>query len=136
MPTITLSLTDQQHQDAIVTALEGGSNYWYSLSDKAVEEIERYAPNARFYNSKGEQREPLSISFWAALKAGAVIPINDAEDEAEKIGEISLASIAVGEQRMLEKSRRHFDDLLNESGDAITADVWFQYCSLGEVVYG
>ena len=124
---IQIKLTDQQHEDLIVTALEGGSNFWYDLSDEAIKIIN---------NATKGQKEPLSIRFWKALQNGAVIPINDIEEEDSKIGEISLASIEKGEQLLADKYPSHLADILSESGDANTADVWFQLCTLGEVVYG
>jgi hypothetical protein len=126
---IVINLTDQQREDLIVTALEGGSNYWYFLSDAAVSIVEK----ATWHYKKGT---PFSIRFWVAIKNGAVIPIHDAEDEKTKIGEISLASIEKGEQLLADKHFHYLSDILTENGDAATGDAWFQYCSLGELVYG
>jgi hypothetical protein len=125
---IVISLTDQQHEDLIVTAIEGGSNYWYYLPTSSVNLIKKATPD--------EKDEPLSTRMWKAIKAGAIIPIHDVEDPKEKIGEISLVSIEKGEQLLADKHSNHLADILNENEDANTADVWFQLCSLGEIVYG
>jgi hypothetical protein len=126
---IIINLTDQQHENLIIGALEGGSNYWYHLTKNAVAIVNKLCP-------ADKKDEPLSIRFWAAIKAGAVIPINDRENSKEELGEISLTSIEKGEQLLADKSPHHLADILSEDGDAITDDVWFQYCTLGEIVYG
>lgn len=83
MPNV--KLTDQQHEDLIITALEGGSNYWYFISDIAMNIITKTTP---YYRGCFSER------FWEAIRyKGAVIPINDIENQLTKIGEISLASI-------------------------------------------
>lgn len=64
-------------------------------------------------------------------------PVHDAENEDEQLGEISLETIAKGEQLLADKHLQHLCDILTDGGwDANTADVWFQYCTLGEIVYG
>jgi len=126
---ITLSIKDETQENLIVGALEGGSNYWYYLGEEACNIIDEKCPAEK-------KDEPFSIRFWEAIKAGAVIPIHDAEDEDTKIGEISLESIQKGWDLLKTKQLRHFADILSENDDADTADVWFQFCSLGELVYG
>jgi len=128
MATINLTITDQRREDMLVGALEGGSNYWYYISNGAVKAIDEVV--------KPETPTPLAIKMWAAIKAGKQIPIRDAEDHSEKLGYISLSSIEKGEQIMAEKYPEHFMDIVNENDDASTADVWFQLAVMGELVYG
>jgi hypothetical protein len=123
---ITKQVTDQWHEDLIVTAIEGGSNYWYLFPEESMDLIE----NATFGS-----HEPFSIRLWKAIQTGISIPVYDIEDES-RIGEISIESITKGEKLMAEQQSQHWQDAVNEMGDAITADVWFQFCSLGEIVYG
>jgi hypothetical protein len=125
---IVINLTDEQREDLLVTALEGGSNYWYHLSDDAL--------NLILKTTKGS-KEALSVRVWEAIKTGIAIPVHDAENEDEQLGEISLETIAKGEQLLADKHLQHLCDILTDGGwDANTADVWFQYCSLGKLVYG
>lgn len=123
MPTINITVTDQRREDMIVGALEGGSNYWYLIGDKASELLLQYG------------KEPLSIRFWKAIKDGKSIEIHDIET-GQKLGEINLKSIEEGEQLMADKYPSHLLDIVNENDDANTADIWFQLCVLKEVVYG
>ena len=125
--TITVTITDEQRLNLLTSALEGGSNYWYLLGDDATNIIDKHFPATK---------DTCFVDrMWAAIKAGLSIPIRDIEED-EKIGEISLASIEKGEQLLADHLPNHLADILNENDDANTGDVWFQYCSLGELVYG
>lgn len=128
--TIDNPITDQMREDLIVTALEGGSNYWYFLSDATVKVMRKAV--------KPEDRDqPLSIKFWRAIANGATLEVHDAENEKEVLGTINRESIAKAEAIFIKDHARHFGDLVSENWDADTADVWFQLCVLkGEVVYG
>jgi hypothetical protein len=119
-------MNDQRREDMLVGALEGGSNYWYWLGDDATEIIKKYS---------GEN-DPLVIAMWKAIKAGKTIPIRDYEDRNEVIGSISMDSIVNGEMKMASEQPEHWANLVNETDDAETADVWFQFCTLGDIVYG
>lgn len=127
MPKVEMEIPQNRQEDMLVGALEGGSNYWYWLSDEATAIIEKHQEN---------ERMPLAIAMFKAILAGETIPVNDAENPNEKLGEINLKSIAEGEEIMAAKHSRHYIDIINEEDDADTADVWFQLCVLKEVVYG
>lgn len=129
-PPIPNPIKDEDRENLLCSAIEGGSNYWYWIGDAAHkiinEHTERYKDNTPFVDR-----------MWTALKKGAVIPIHDIEDyKGKKIGEISLESIYKGEALMLEKYPTHFADIIAENDDATTGDVWFQLAALGELVYG
>lgn len=121
-------ISDQRREDMLVGALEGGSNYWYWINDRACETIARYNPQPF--------GEAFAIVMWKAIKAGETIEIHDKEESHHKIGEINLSSVEKGEELMLKNSSKHFADIISEDDDAETADVWFQYCVLGGIVYG
>lgn len=121
------ALTDEQRCDLLVTALEGGSNYWYLLKQKACEQIEDATPNLR--------HEPLSIRTWEALKAGTKIAFHDIQT-GEEIGNLTYAGILQGEKLMAKNHTQHWADAKTDNGDATTADVWLQSALMDEVVYG
>jgi hypothetical protein len=52
------------------------------------------------------------------------------------LGVLNQKTMERGLQLMAEKSPRHFDDFINESGDSTTSDVMFQYMVMGKVIYG
>lgn len=120
-------LTDERRSDLLVASLEGGSNYWCFLGKDTHKIINKY---------QTKPQSPISVVIHTAINAGETLPIYDAEDESEKLGEINLKSILQGEFTMLEKYPEHFANILTESDDAETADVWLQLAVMNEIVYG
>lgn len=126
---VTLKISTEVLEDIFVTALEGGSNYWYFLSEDAVKKIREAVPKSE---------DPyLSTSILKAILKGVDVPINDAENEDEVIGEISLKTMLARLQKLADS--RNNSALINHidgNGDADTADIILQYLAFGEIVYG
>jgi hypothetical protein len=127
--TINQKIEREVLEDIFVTALEGGSNYWYYLSDEATKLIRDAVPKSE---------DPyLSTAILKAIEKGVDVPINDAEHEDEVIGTISLKTM---QERLQKLSRSANSDALmahiKEEGDADTADVVLQYLAFGEIVFG
>jgi hypothetical protein len=129
MATVNITIGNQLREDLLVTALEGGSNYWYFIPDSTNRIIDS-VPECQ------DHETAYSVRFWKAIQAGKSLPVNDSENMVHKLGEISLESIAKGEQLMADNHISHFANLLGENWDAETADVWFQLAVMGELVYG
>lgn len=117
-------------ENVFVTALEGGSNYWYYLSEEAVEIIRSFVPKS--------EDEYLSTAILKAIERGAVIPINDAENEDEVIGELSMDKIATMLQKLYDDDSysSSLDLEIEGNGDAYSSDIVFQYLAMGEVAFG
>jgi hypothetical protein len=126
---ITLKISTEVLEDIFVTALEGGSNYWYFLSEDAVQKIRKAVPKSE---------DPyLSTSILKAILKGVDVPINDAEDEDEVIGEISLKTMLARLQKLADsKNNSALINHIDGNGDADTADIILQYLAFGEIVYG
>ena len=58
----------------------------------------------------------------------------DKEDGTEH--KMGWSHVCNGTSTMAQEYPRHFNDWVCENDDFITADVWFQCCLLGDVVYG
>lgn len=118
-------------EDIFVTAIEGGSNYWYFLSDEAVAKIRK---------AVSVESEPyLSIAISKAiLDFGVDVPINDAENEEEVLGTISKTTMQDRLQLLSDDAHYKYalESELNEEGDADSSDIVFQYLSFGEVIFG
>lgn len=118
-------------EDIFVTAIEGGSNYWYFLSDEAVAKIRK---------AVSVESEPyLSIAISKAiLDFGVDVPINDAENEDEVLGTISKTTMQDRLQLLSDDAHYKYalESELNEEGDADSSDIVFQYLSFGEVIFG
>lgn len=129
---IKIKISRDVIEDIFVTAIEGGSNYWYFLSDKAIRKIRNAVP---------EDVDPyLSTAIVKAiLDHNVEVDICDLEDddEGDVIGTISLSTMS--ERLNLLSASDNRDALfnfINETADANDADVVFQYLAMGEVVYG
>lgn len=118
-------------EDIFVTAIEGGSNYWYFLSDDAIAKIRK---------AVSVESEPyLSIAISKAiLDFGVNVPINDAENEKEVLGTISKATMQDRLQLLSDDAHYKYalESELNEEGDAYSSDIVFQYLSFGKVIFG
>jgi len=119
-------------ENIFVTALEGGSNYWYYINP----------PNCRKIRDavSREDEKDFSMAFAKAiLDKGVSVEIHDIEDiyNDEPIGVINEDTIMQGLQKMVDEGDGWalFDEIA-EQGDATSSDVCFQYMALGEVVYG
>jgi hypothetical protein len=127
--TINQKISREVLEDIFVTALEGGSNYWYYLSEEAIKLIRKAVPKSE---------DPyLSTAILKAIETGVEVPINDAEDEDEVIGTISLKTMNERLQKLAEsKNRDALVSHINEDGDGDSADIVLQYLAFGEIVYG
>jgi len=117
-------------EDVFVTALEGGSNYWYYLPEESIKAIRKAVP-------KSEDPYLSTAILKAILDHDVVVPINDAEQEDELIGIISKKTMESRLQLLSDSENRWaLESHMREEGDANSADVVFQYLAMGEVVYG
>jgi hypothetical protein len=118
-------------ESIFITAIEGGSNYWYYIGDEAIKAVNSVCPKATG-NSFSERM------FSAVYDYGVKVPIHDVEDmEGEPIG---ILDSEVFKER-LEKCCNNgcmwaLQQELDEQGDGTTSDVVFQYLALNDLVYG
>jgi hypothetical protein len=128
---ITEFIDRETLENVFVTALEGGSNYWYYIGDDAVSKIREVVPR--------DADSCLSTAMFKAVYDHNVsVDIRDVEDQSEVLGTISMDTML---DRLTSLSRdsvycHHLEAEVHECGDAESSDVVFQYIVLGEVVYG
>lgn len=118
-------------ENIIITALEGGSNYWYYLSDEAIDIVNKAVP-------KGEDTS-FSQRFCDALfDHNAIIPIHDAEgdEDDEPIGYIDINTFQERLEICASEALWALQEERDERGDAGSSDVVFQYLALGDYIYG
>jgi hypothetical protein len=128
---IVKDIPRQVIEDVFVTALEGGSNYWYWLSDESIVKIRKAVPS--------DVDPYLSTAITKAiLDHGVEVGINDAESEDEELGVISRETMYERLKNLSEDEAYQwaFEQEMNEEGDASSSDVWMQYMAMGEVVFG
>jgi hypothetical protein len=120
-------LTPYDVYNMLVSALEGGSNYWYWFGDKTMDRV--------FAATEDMKGEPTVDRILMAVQRGALVNVFDCESM-EKLGTLTPESWAKAEMLMLKNHRSHFADILKENDDATTADIYFQYAVMGNLIYG
>lgn len=117
--------TEIMIDELFITALEGGSNYWYMLhNDETPLELNKDNTVNWF---KSLQNNGVSISDLTVSRKSGTKPY-------KKI--LKIPQIQTGLTRMAHDDRREFDNILKSEYDACDADVFLQYCVFGEIVYG
>jgi len=122
-------------ENIFVTAIEGGSNYWYHLDNNEVDKIRKAVPK--------DVEPSLSVAlFKAVYNHGVTIAVHDKEsydydDEfGEILGELSMTTMANRLQKLVDDGNQWaLIGEINEHGDAESSDAIFQYLVMGEVVF-
>lgn len=125
---IEVDIPQEKINDLIITALEGGSNYWYILPESTMDVLDEVMET--------EGTDPASVRFCKAIELGKTLEVNDAEDPDTVLGSISTESIQKGLQTMAQKNLEHFMQMFTDGWDADTADVAFQYFVMNDLVFG
>ena len=109
-----------------VTALEGGSNYWYYLPriPGGVREI------------MAELDMELTEAIGEYVLRGGSIDINDAEDEETKLGTVDMTSLLEAIDILKNDYTHAYENIIDEEYDADDADIFFQLAVMGEVTFG
>jgi hypothetical protein len=117
-------------ENIFVTAIEGGSNYWYFIDDENHEKIRRAVPI--------EKDKCFSTALFRAVYDEAFdIDVHDIEDTEEKVGTLSIRTMFDRLETLMKDEGYKWAIFaeLDENGDADSSDVVFQYLTMGEVVY-
>lgn len=128
--TIKKTISKDVLDNIFTTSLEGGSNYWYYITDEQVQKVRQAVPKSNYPYIA-------SAILEAVLEHNVEVEINDAEDEDEVIGVITRDTLIERLELLANSSDAWaLENELKEDGDASSSDVVFQYIVLGEVVYG
>lgn len=121
---IPLEITLEHFEAVIVTALEGGSNYWYFLPDQPALDFDDWSSG-----------KPLSVKIAHTLfnDPKYSLQINDAENETEILGTITQKDLLKALVKCPKETLLIVDD---GNYDAWTADTIFQTAVMGEVKFG
>ena len=115
----------QTIEDLLVTALEGGSNYWYFLPD--LDNVEKLT----------WKDLPLAVKISNAVQFhNAKVDVHDIEDPAKKLGGISQDNFKRAYEILNLRCVDTLDNINNENYDANDADIWFQLVVMGEISFG
>jgi len=119
-------LSNEDFIDIFVTALEGGSNYWYFIKDIPTE--------VRSIQTKKSMA--LSEALGDYVLHGGGVHFYDVEDENEYLGKADLDSILDAVNIIKRDYPDIWNSMLDENVDGDAADVFLQLCVMGDVVYG
>jgi hypothetical protein len=113
-------------ENILVTALEGGSNYWYTLDLTDLgEERNKYL------------NEPLSVRISKMIWYDRInLRVMDAEEEDVLLGEVNIATIKTAFEKICSQYPETYLNLIQENFDADDADVFFQIATMGEITFG
>ena len=126
-------------QDLLVTAFEGGCNYWLDSVMTVYPPGQNYADykkGGKYYQVDGATEGCYNVWRFEGGKVHLFLQPECAEDHDQKRFDFTFENAVKGLELMKEKHPRHWHDAMNDNSDAITADVWLQLCLFGEVVYG
>ena len=125
---ITKKISEDMLRNVFITALEGGSNYWYKIDDANSLKVRRSVQGNASFSEK---------LFNAVYHNGVVISVHDVETD-ELVGTLDKNTFNQRLQSLADTMGLHhyLDMEINEEGDAESSDVVFQYLVLGELVYG
>jgi hypothetical protein len=127
---VTIDVSREVLEGIFITALEGGSNYWYYIGEDAINRINSVAP--RTADSSFSER-----LFRAVFDYDIIVPIHDIEDtNGDPIGEINVKTFQERLELCASEALWALQGEIDEDGDAQSSDVVFQYLALGELVYG
>lgn len=134
---VGLSLPVKTVRGLLCSALEGGANYWHTVSRYS------FAPGVAKEDFIGKGRFVDPEVYWHPTQLipfapGCAVEIAelDEDESKQKVHRLDREAMQRGLQVMLDKYPHHFADVLKENADAETGDVFLQCCLLGELVYG
>ena len=122
--TIEIKVDAEKLLNLFISAFEGGCNYWAMLDDTNID------------TSHCSGQYPSERWFDAIWNKGMSMPVLDAEEPEDKLGDLTKAGMINGLKLMAEQHESHYSDFAEGNDDAITADVWFQLALMNEIVYG
>lgn len=124
---VNVHVDDTVMENVFVTALEGGSNYWYEIKDYTMEIVRSVEPTG-----------PASIAIWKAISEhGAEVDVYDIESD-DILGTLTYDSIKDRLQLISDEGQALacMMNIIMDEYDAGDADAVFQYLVMGEVEFG
>jgi len=118
----------QHFEDIIITALEGGSNYWYELDTNEFKD--KLPKNDKTFSEKISEALFNDTTFEMNVYDIERINIDDI------LGTVTQASIKKAIEIAYKDYPNIYSDFIEGTGDAETADVLFQLAVMGKLIFG
>lgn len=122
-----VEVSEDEIENLIVSALEGGSNYWYQI-------VRQREPRKFLFRSDAKK---IFSHIDYPMNPGGSLTIRSTEEPERAARTLSLTTIKRGVKALAasKEYRHHFTDILKEDTDQTTGDVFLQFCLYGEVLY-
>jgi hypothetical protein len=118
------NLTHELIANVITLALDEGSKHWYLIDNVDIETPEHYKPNKK-----------IKYPFIDKILQGANLEIYDVENQDVKLGDLNEISIERGIRAMKDEYEFAYYNILADVYDEEDADVFLQFCVLGQYIY-
>ena len=125
---VSLTIGYETIENIFVTALEGGSNYWYWLKDFDVDAVREATPS---FNGSLSER-----ICYAIMNCDVPVNVYDCEDEETLLGTLTVEGIEKNLQVFAAEYPQVLINLIDENYDAGDADIALQFMLMGTGVYG
>jgi len=145
-----ITITNDAIESMLVTAIEGGIDYWGTFNDKELKDAKVWLQK-QIEKGLLTRNESVHYMWMDAMFQGYPNPISiyDVEevysieedeewDDLEAIGYLSMENIKKGLEKASKEYPKQFSQYFPEyhNGDAGDADVLFQLICLDDIVYG
>jgi hypothetical protein len=135
----TAKITADQIVDVFVTAIEGGSNYWYYILD-IPNEVKQIMKSESLAFSEACGKYVLNGGELIIYDVEEVGEMDDVDEfstqKPEPLGHINMDSLLDAINVMKRDFPEMYENIVMDEYDAEDADVFFQIATMGEVVYG
>lgn len=126
--TISKTISREILENIFITAIEGGSNYWYEIPDSEYDKIMEVTTKGKSFSER---------LFEAVYDKGVDVDIHDLEEPEEKLGTLSMTTLQDRIQALSDSPHNWaWQREIEENGDAETSDVVFQYLVMQDIVFG
>lgn len=127
--------TESIVRDLLVTAFEGGSNYWYRI------EKEKFPPGTKKadFVEGGRMQPEGNYYHWSQLIPtipGGHLVIRDVSEGQGETFVLDLPALKRAWVLLREKFPKRYKRILDEDFDAADGDAFLQLATFGDVIYG
>lgn len=140
---INVEVSNQKIQDLLISAFEGGSNYWIELIDQHKTAFLKQSSKTEISEYLSKKAKEIGIDYDSQVSLKYVLPFLDdcflkiqTIDGAVNI--LNMETILRGLTLMANTPNlsRHFGNIISGDDDAETADVFLQLACFGALIYG
>lgn len=132
----TWKIPNQRFCDLLVSAFEGGSNYWYNDLHPVLPKGMTRLRATGAASAAGIEDFCAAHRIYQVPFAGGRLEMKQGDDQEPCPHPLTMERMVEGLKLMAAKYPNQFAAFLTESDDAETADIFLQLAVLGELVYG